>query len=423
VIAAALAAALLLAAPRPAPPRPAAPLPSSVRLADGLEIVVVTLPGAARASLRLVVRAGGAADPASKAGLAHLVEHLVMKGSYDEDGTAFDDDARRAGATVNAHTRADLTKVELDAPAAAFPRLAERLVRMVTSPAWELASVSAELGVLETEARYHGSEGTLSLVDRAVFPAPDQPGPLAGTRSSRSGLDADDAARFFSTRWIPSSMAIVFAGPLRLDEARAMVERSFRIPPALPSEAPPPAEDEPLLGHEQKIPGGVNLTLVGYALRPEDVAACEAVAALVELRLALALQAEGPLLLGIAVGCPVLRGQPFVVATAYGTTLDVGDLPASLDGALRGLGTSPPTAAERAAVDARLDAQDRRLLSQPDLVAERVAGLLAFRGDPRPLAARLLQPRLPSAAELGRLVARSLAPGRRIVVNVSPTYQ
>jgi len=189
---AALAATLLAVAPV----RPAAP--ATLRLADGLEIVVLPLPAATWSSLRIVVRAGGASDPASKGGLAHLVEHLALRGSYDEDGRTFADDVRRAGARLNAHTTPDLTKFELDAPADAFPALAERLLKIVTSPAWERAPIQAERGVIETEAEYHATEGLLSLVDRAVFPSPLQAGPLAGTSDSRGALDAGDVARFFA---------------------------------------------------------------------------------------------------------------------------------------------------------------------------------------------------------------------------------
>ncbi len=417
--AAAIAAFLLLAGPAPAP----LPLPTTTRLADGFEIVVVPMPDAPRGSLRLVVRAGGAADPPNRAGLAHLVEHLVLKGSPDDEGRALADAARSAGATLNAHTTPDATTVELDAPAAAFPALAERLVRMVTSPAWERAGVGAELGVVETEARYHASEGLLSLIDLAVFPSPAQPGPLAGTTASRGSLDTEDAIRFFAARWAPSSMTLVLAGPVRLEEARALVERSFRIPPALPSEAPAAANDAPLLGQQQKIAGGFNATLVGYGLDAADVGACEAIAALVELRLTLALQVDGPMLPGVGVGCPILRGTPFLVAAAYGTTLDVGDLPRALDDALQGVATAAPTPAERAVVDGRLAARERRMRLEPELVAERIAELVAFRGDARPLAARMPPGRLPDPAALRAFAARSLARERRIVVNVSPTYQ
>ncbi len=420
MILATIAAALLVAAP---PRGPQVPLPGTARLADGLEIVVLPLADASWASMRMVVRAGGASDPVRKAGLAHLVEHLALKGSYDEDGRAFFDDARRAGARVNAHTSPAITKYELDAPAAAFPALAERMVKIVTSPAWERVGLDAEHGVIETEVQYHASEGLLSLIDRAVFPAPLQAGPLAGTSDSRGSLGADDVAQFFATHYVPANVTFVFAGAVRLDDARALVERSFRIPPSLPGEAAAPPQEEPILPIQERVAGGITATLLGFAVDRADHGACEAVATLVELRLSLAIQVEGPMVPGVFVTCPILRGTPFVVAAVYTTKLDAGDLPRALEEAFAGVGKRPPTAAERAAVNGRLERQQRRTLADPEILAERVAKLVAYRADPRPLGARVPYAPLPDATTLQRIAARNLTAGRRILVSISPLEQ
>jgi predicted Zn-dependent peptidase len=412
-------AALLLAAALGA--RPATPAPERVVLADGLEIVTWPVAGATRTSLRIVVRAGGASDPADRAGLAHLVEHLALGGSRDEDGRTLLADARRAGAEVNAHTTPDLTKFELDAPAAAFPALAERLVRAVTDPAWELARVERERGIIETEAEFFGREGLLTLVDWALFPAPASGGPLAGTSDSRARLDLADVERFYAARYQPSSMTLIFTGAVRPAEARALVERSFRIPPALPEERTAPAADRPSLPREQKIQGGFTAILLGYALDPQDRGACEAVAALAELRLMLAIQVQGPMVPAVSVGCQRLRGTPLVLAAVFTTRLDAGDLPGATGRIFAELAASPPTATERRAVDQRLSAQARQVAADPARLAERLAAIVAEQGDARPLAARLHPAPLPDPRALARVVARSFAPERRFLVHVTPT--
>jgi predicted Zn-dependent peptidase len=218
-------------------------------------------------------------------------------------------------------------------------------------------------------------------------------------------------------------MTVVFAGPIRAEDARGVVERAFRIPPALPGEAPAAPDEAPVLPLQQRVPGGITVTLLGYLLDRADLGACEPVAALLELRLALALQVGGPMVPGVSVGCHTLRGNPFVVAAVYTTTFDAGDLPREVDDAFAALVTVPPTAAERAAVNGRLERRERRLLADPELLAERVAALVAFRGDPRPLGDRIGFGRLPDAAALRRFAARSLAKERRILVNVSPLQE
>jgi zinc protease len=410
--------ATLLLAAAAAPPAPAL---SRAALADGLEIVVLPVAGATRSSIRLVVRAGGASDPVDRAGLAHLVEHLALERSRDVDGRTFENDVRRAGGRLNAHTTPDLTKFELDAPAAAFPALAERLVRLVTSPAWELARLERERGILETEADFYGTQGLLTLVDWALFPAPVQGGPLEGTKASRGRLELSDVEAFFATRYQPSNMTIVFTGAVDPAQARALVERSFRIPPALAEERVAPAAETPNLPREQKIQGGVTVTLLGFALDPADRGSCEAIATLAELRLMMQLQVAGPMVPAVSVGCPDLRGTPLILAAVYTTRLDAGDLPALVGNVFAQLARTPPTAGERRVVDLRLAAQARHLAAHPDLLAERLAALVADRSDPRPLPARLHPAPLPGPGALGQTVARSFTPQRRFLVHVTPT--
>lgn len=422
-------AALLLAAamtrtgapPRAARHAPAAPVLERVVLADGLEIVVRPHPEATRASLRLVVRSGGASDPSDRAGLAHLVEHLLFGRNRDEDGRSLGDDVKRAGGTLNAHTTPDLTKFELDAPAAAFPALAERLLSLVTDPAWELANIGRERGVLETEADYYGTGGLITLVDWALFPAPAQGGPLEGTAASRYRVEAADVERFFVLHYQPSNMTAVFTGAVAPAAARALVERSIRVPPSLPDERVAAPADTPVLPREQKLQAGVTVTLLGFALDPADRGTCNAIAALAELRLMLQLQVNGPMVSSVSVGCPHLRGNPLILAAVYTSRLDAGDLPAAVGGVFARLASNPPSAAERRAVDLRLAAQTRAVDGDPTRLAERLAELVADRSDPRALAARLHADPLPDARTLARTVGRSFSPQRRFLVHVTPT--
>jgi hypothetical protein len=216
-------------------------------------------------------------------------------------------------------------------------------------------------------------------------------------------------------------MSLVFTGAVRSADVRALVERSFRIPPSLPVERTAPAADVPNLPREQKLIGGITVTLLGYALDPADRSACDAVAALAELRLTMKLQVEGPMVPAVSVTCPRLRGTPLVLAAVYTTTLDAGDLPTTVGNVFAQLSATAPTAVERRAVDLRLAARARQVAGDPALLAERLAELVAVPGDPRALAARLYPAPLPGTSALARTVSRSFVPQRRFLVHVTPT--
>jgi predicted Zn-dependent peptidase len=413
--------ALLCAVPaHPARAAAASPAPEVVRLEDGLEVVTWPQPGAKRAALWVVVRAGATSDPAGRAGLAHLVEHLAFAGSHDVEGRAFFDEARAAGARVNAHTYPERITFELDAPAAKLDALGARFLALVTSPAWKDAPIGRERGVIDTEATYHSAEGLLSLVDMAIFPASRQGAPIIGTSESRAQLEPADAAAFFSRHMVPSNMTVVLAGAVTPEQARALVDRAFRIPPARAGEGASLPVDVPTLPMEQKVPAGLIVTLLGYELDPADRPLCRAVSTLLELRLKLGLQLAKERVSEVSVGCHRLRGHDFLVAFAYSNTLDVGYLPQRLQAVIGGLATSPPSAEERSIVQGRLARQLARAQADPVEAAGRVAALAAERaGQDLDLSALRAAP-LPGAGRLGELVRRSFAPARQVLLNLSP---
>lgn len=412
-----IAPALALLLPLAAPAAAAAPLLE--RGPDGLELLVQPVPGAPVGALRVLVRAGGAADPPGKDGLAHLVEHLVLVGDAPAL-RAFHDEARAAGATVNAHTTQGWTRFELDAPAGRFLELAGRFLGLVTNPQWDAVSVGRQRGVLQTEADYHERAGLLDLVDRAVFPAPVQRGSLVGSEGSRSGLDAATARAFFADHHRPDLTTVVVSGPVTAAEARALVEGAYAVPPP---PGPPPArgEEPPNLPLQQRVQAGLVLSMLGFRLDPADRGPCVEVAALLELRLRLAIELEGPHVSHVAVECPTLRGVPFLLALAYTSTLDAGDLPAELERAFRELAERPPDARERALVDANLDRRRRRLLADPPALADWLSEQAASAPGTPPAA--LLPGALPPAARLRALVERTVSAERRVLLSCSPTQE
>jgi hypothetical protein len=398
----------------------AAPPLHGERGPDGLVLVVQEIPGSPTVSVRVLFRAGGADDPPGLDGLAHLVEHLVFEGDDGKVATSFRDTARAAGAILNAHTSSSWTRFELDVPSRAFEQVAPSWLRLVTNPAWDEASIGRARGVLSTEAEYHAEEGLLELFDQAVFPSPVQDGSLVGSKDSRGRLTEDMARDFFSRHYRPDRTIIVVTGAVTVSQARALVAESFAIPPAPPEPAGPPRE-RPNVPLQERLQAGLTLTMLGYHLDQADRRACGDVAALLELRLRLAVQLAGPRVSEVAVRCPTLRGHGFLLAMAFTSTLDAADLPGQLQAAVRSLATRPPDANERALVDSRLARLRGRLVADAPALADRLSEIAAESPDGRAAELGAVLPQaLPPAGRVAELVRRSCTADRRILLSFSP---
>jgi hypothetical protein len=387
---------------------------------DGLELVVQELPLSPTVAVRVLVRAGGADDPPGQDGLAHLVEHLIFEGDDGAAAASFRDAARAAGAVLNAHTSSAWTRFELDLPARHFESLAPRWLGLVTNPVWDQGSVGRARGVLDTEAEYHAAGGLLDLLDRAVFPAPVQAGTLLGTKDSRSRLTSDGARDFFSRHYRPDLTTLVVTGPVTVAQARALVAGAYAIPPepSLPAGRP---RECPTLPLQERLQAGVTLTMLGYQLDPADRPVCGEVAALLELRLRMAVQLAGPRVSEVSVQCPTLRGHGFLLAMAFTSTLDAGDLPARLQAAVQSLATRPPDLGERSLVDTRLARLRGQLATDGPALADRLSETAAAHSGERGSELGTALPHaLPPGARIAELARRSCAAERRVLLSLSP---
>jgi zinc protease len=388
------------------------------RWPDGLELVVQPVPGAETTSLRVLVRAGGSDDPRMRSGLAHVVEHLLHQHGDGKEGTPLHRDAREAGAILNAHTSADFTTFELDAPRDRFAPLAERYLRMITSPDWADMNLGRELGVVRTEADYQGGGSLIGLVDMALFPSPaSQGGPLLGTEESRTDLELRDASRFFEVHYAPDRTTVILAGSVTAEEGRGLVERAYLVPPV--RGGPRAAAERPILPIEQRAAAWITFSALGYALDPADAPVCREVAALIELRLIRAVRESGPRVSEVSASCLRLRGNDLLLAFAFTSTFDAPELPAEIEAVFQGIGRAPPGAIERARVDTRLARGRERAQQDPPELAQRIALHVSARGGAQALN-QLLPQRLPSTGRLQDLARRSFVPARQVNLHYAP---
>src|SRR6516165_11421352 len=99
----------------------AAQLPSVVeRLANGLTVVVHAEPKSPIAAIYVGYRAGSRDEPKSKAGLAHLCEHLMFSGTTRNPGSYFAPLEQAGALWMNAFVREDYSAYFATVPVAAL---------------------------------------------------------------------------------------------------------------------------------------------------------------------------------------------------------------------------------------------------------------------------------------------------------------
>src|SRR5687768_12401462 len=109
--------------PAPAAPRdPKLPQPVEKTLANGLRVIVVPKHDIPLVAARLMVKAGAAADPAGKDGLAALTATVLTQGTKTRSAQEIARGIEALGATLSADAAWDSSSIDLSVMSSNLPK-------------------------------------------------------------------------------------------------------------------------------------------------------------------------------------------------------------------------------------------------------------------------------------------------------------
>jgi predicted Zn-dependent peptidase len=211
-------------------------------LDSGVRIVTEAMPSVRSVSLGFWIGTGSRAETDAEAGLSHLLEHLLFKGTAKYGSLEIDQIFDGMGAELNAGTGKETTSVYARVIDEHLPEALDVMADMVFRPA--LNDVESERAViLEEIAMYEDDpqEKVFDVLGEAVFGEH----PLGRAIIGRAPVIADtpvpDIARFHHARYMPANIVIAAAGAV--DHEQFVSLAAERVPSGGGGDpvAPPPA--------------------------------------------------------------------------------------------------------------------------------------------------------------------------------------
>jgi zinc protease len=217
------------------------------RFANGLEILLLEVPGAAVVATTLWYRAGARDEAPEQAGVAHFLEHMMFKGSALYGPGQIDRRTQALGGSNNAFTSHDATvyyfKMAPRVWSEALRIEADRMSGLTLDP----AEVDSERQVILEEIAMYESDpwDALEQAVAARFYAPHAYGrPVLGTQQSLLEVGRDELARFHRDFYRPDNAVLVVAGAVG-ERDLATIEATLGAVPAGAAARPPLASWEP----------------------------------------------------------------------------------------------------------------------------------------------------------------------------------
>jgi predicted Zn-dependent peptidase len=218
--------------PKPGPP-PALKLPPIQKqtLSNGLAVWIVEQHEVPLAQVNLIVRAGGAADPVGKFGVASMTANMLDEGAGDKSALELADAIEFLGAQLGTTSSFDYSAVRMSTPvarlAAALPLMADVALNP-TFPAAELERLRKERLTRLLQARDDPAAIIEIAFPRLVFGDKHRYGTAAaGGAAEVKAMTLDDLKAFHRTYYRPELSTLLVVGDVTPAAAVPLLERAF----------------------------------------------------------------------------------------------------------------------------------------------------------------------------------------------------
>lgn len=219
------------------------PIPHLHTLPNGVALVCLPMPQAPITSVSLFVRSGSAHEASRVAGISHVLEHMVFKGSATRDCRQINLDAERLGGEVNAHTDRDHTAFHLRGlpeHAADFVRMLADIVLTARFPEDELQREREVVLQEFAEDEDDPVSAAYRLVDACCFGKHPAARPIIGTRRGIQAITRADLVALREAQYTGANMVLAMAGPMKPEALRRLAEPLFaHLPTGQPNRLPP----------------------------------------------------------------------------------------------------------------------------------------------------------------------------------------
>lgn len=223
---------LATAAPQAAPANPSTSGNDTmlVRLKNGLTVYIIRDSRFPLVCTRLYVGTGSANETAEQAGISHVLEHMVFKGTEKRPKGQVARDVESLGGYLNAATSFDKTWYITDMPAKHWKTGMDVVKDMAFHPSLDPAELEAEKDVIVSELK--GGDDTPT---RRLFEDLQVAGlahtvygrPIIGFEKTIRAVTADDLRAYIRTWYQPQNMMLLVAGDIDPKAVLAHAEELF----------------------------------------------------------------------------------------------------------------------------------------------------------------------------------------------------
>jgi len=200
-------------------------------LAGGLRVITEHVPASRSATVGLWVGIGSRDEPASVAGAAHYLEHLLFKGTANRDATQIAEEIDAVGGEFNAFTSKEHTCYYAQVLDADLPLAMDLVTDVVFEALCADRDVDTERSVVLEEISMRDDDPEDLLHETfvsAILGEHPLGRPVLGTEQSITDMAASALRGFYKRRYTMPRMVLAVAGNLEHGQVLRLVRKALR---------------------------------------------------------------------------------------------------------------------------------------------------------------------------------------------------
>ena len=209
-------------------------------LKNGMSLIVKPDHRAPTAVHMVWVRVGSMDEVDGTSGVAHVLEHMMFKGTPTVKAGDFSRKVAALGGRENAFTSKDYTGYFQQIPAAKLEDVMRLEADRFAYNQWSDEDFRKELEVVKEERRMRTEDNPHArlheAMDATIYQAAPYRRPIVGWMSDLEAMTPDDARAFYKRWYTPTNATVVVAGDVQVPQVRAWAEKYYG---SLPTRAVP----------------------------------------------------------------------------------------------------------------------------------------------------------------------------------------
>ena len=203
---------------------------STLRLGNGLEVLLIENPSLPMVGLNLLVKTGSAQEKLANNGASHMLEHLLFNGTEKRTQKQLYDDVDRIGGYNNANTGETYTNFMLVAPFEHLEKAMEIQSDMVFHSTIPENKFAKEKGIVLEEigkSLANSQEEIRRNLRSILYQGTAFSLPTLGTSATVKALKRDEIQSYYKKHYIPNNMLLSVIGNFNTRQCLKLIRKFY----------------------------------------------------------------------------------------------------------------------------------------------------------------------------------------------------